>query len=60
MATQGSGRGSADSFMLGGDCMGTLKVSSKEPMPRTHCLPQEACTAVGLGVGTAGLTLAEA
>lgn len=35
--------------------MRTLKMSSKEPVPRTHCLPQEARAAGGLGLGTAGL-----
>lgn len=37
--------------------MRTLKMSSKEPVPSTHCLPQEARAAGGLGLGTAGLTL---
>lgn len=37
--------------------MGTLKLSSKEPVPRTCHLPQEACGAVGLGLGTTSLTL---
>lgn len=43
--------------MLGGDWMGTLKVSSEEPVPRTCCLPQEAHGAVGLDLGTTNLTL---
>lgn len=37
--------------------MGTLKVSSKDSVPRTCRLPQETRGAVGLGLGTTSLTL---